>query len=342
MSIVIGIEKVDTPVEVLVLNMAQIAEVLTYQDVLEALDAEWKAYGSGEFDQPPAGHFSVGPPEDFNMASTMPGYVKGIDPKEKSGTFGVKWGAMFSHQVPKVWGGIVVLNRADNGLPFAIMDGMSITTTRTAGHAAIAAKYLAKKDSRVIAIIGCGTEGRTHLAALNELFPLEVVKIYDIDPGAMDNYKQEMSELCKLQIVPAASSGEAVKGADIICTVTTALQPVPVVLESSIPAGCFVAGMALFRDLDPLISKKADKWVIGYQSSDESNLKRVHSFTADDLKAIYANMGEIATGKKPGRENDKERIVYTHTGAGNHDVVVATVAYNKAVKQGLGTKIRLA
>jgi ornithine cyclodeaminase/alanine dehydrogenase-like protein (mu-crystallin family) len=257
------------------------------------------------------------------------------------GTLGIKWITRYEKQmpgIPLVWGSIMVLNHADNGQPFAIMEAASITNIRTAGNSAVAAKYLAKKDSRTIAMIGCGAEGRTHLAAFSELFPLEVVKVYDIRPEAMNKYKEEMTKLFKVQIIPTASAREAVDGVDIICMATTSWEPV--VLEPWVPPGCFIAAIMGFYDLDPSLSKKSDKWVMGYQPADERRFRMAGLEV--DLSYIYANMGQITTGAKPGRENDQERIVCTHGGVGINDVAVALVAYNKAVEQGVGTKIRLA
>ena len=141
-----------------------------------------------------------------------------------------------------------------------------------------------------------------------------------------------------MTIIPTSSAQEAVEGADIVCLVTSALKPV--VMEPWIPAGCFVSSVLSFRDLDPTLGIKADKWVIGWPPHDETFL---HKLGLDDefISHKYADMGEIASGKKPGRENKRERIVYTHMGAGIHDVALSDAAYINAVKRGLGGKLRL-
>ncbi|MFC2067419.1 ornithine cyclodeaminase family protein [Chloroflexota bacterium] len=342
MGIVTGIDKVDVPVEVLVLSKSDIEQLLTYKDVLEALDEVWKAYGNGEVVQAQKESILVGPHEEHNTCTSTPTYLKKMGTQGRVGTLGIKWITIYQNPmpgIPKFWGSIIVLNQADNGQPFAIMDATSITNIHTASNSASGAKYLAKKNSSLIAMIGCGTEARTHLAAFSELFSLSVVKVYDIRPEAMHKYREEMAELFKVEVMPTASAMEAVEGADIICMMTTSRKPV--VLEPWVPTGSFVAGIVGFCDLDPQLSRKADKWVVGYQSTDEKRLQMA-GFGDNDLSYIYANMGQIATGAKPGRENDRERIVYTHAGAGIHDITTALVAYNKAVKQGVGTKIRLA
>jgi ornithine cyclodeaminase/alanine dehydrogenase-like protein (mu-crystallin family) len=271
----------------------------------------------------------------------MPAFVRPLN------STGIKWAAVYDNQKPgfPTIGATVILNDVETGSPIAFMDGISITNMRTAGHSAVAAKYLAKKDSSTVALIGCGAEARTHLPALNELFPLKTVKICDIKPEAMVAFKQEMSESFSLDILPTKSVQEAVEGTDIICMLTTSLKPV--LFEPWIPAGCFVSGVMGFYDLDAMITKKADKWVLGCRQSDQ------HLFVEDGLNVgegiemkpsmedVYGDMGEIVTGVKPGRQNKQERIVYVHAGAGTHDVALAKIAYTRAKEQGIGTTVSL-
>ena len=240
----------------------------------------------------------------------------------------------------------MVLNDPETGLPYAIMDATAITNLRTAGgHCVVAAKYLAKKDSRTMAIIGCGAEARTGLPAFNDLFLLVEVKIYDIKPEAMSAYQQEMSKQVSARIIPSKTAEEAVEGADIILIGTWSRTPV--VFEPWVPAGCFVAALYRFYDLDYKLSEKADKWVLGDKKSDGHLIVDRHKWSPDSPGVelswdnVYADMGEIVTGAKLGRENDQERTLYTHMGMGAHDVALAQIAYSRAKEQGIGTRVRL-
>lgn len=335
MSIVTGLSGVKAPVEILVLNKAEIESVLSYKEALEIEEEVYRACGLGEVVQPYKSLIFTDPPDNNNRINTMPVFIKSM------GVAGVKWVSDYAKQqpgIPGIWGAVIILTRPENGQPFAIMDGTAITGVRTACHSAIAAKYLAKKNSRTVAMIGCGAEARTHLAAYEELFPLEVVKVYDIEPEAVTAYKQEVEVPFAVKVIPTTSAEEACEGSDIICMVTNAWEPV--VLEPWVPAGCFVSGIAEFRDLDPALSKKADKWVAGDRKADHHHGENYHPGLVD-YSNVYAEVGELATGAKPGRENDQERIVYTHFGMGAHDIGLANFVYNKAVKRGLGTKVRL-
>ncbi len=328
-------------VEVLVLNKAEIEQLLTRREVIEATELAFRSEGEEQLLQPQKEPMYIDPPQRRNFIIAMPACLKNIN------VAGIKWACLYWDQepgVPATWGDILILNHPQNGLPFAIMDATAITNMRTAGgHAVVAAKYLAKKNAKVLAIIGCGAEAYTGLPAFNDVFPLESIKIYDINPMAMTAFKETMSKQVLAAIEPCTSSEEAVSNADIVLMVTSAQEPV--VFESWLPEGCFVAGLYSFCDLDPLLSKMADKWVIGSRASDghlivdnASGLVKNFELSWND---VYADMGEIVTGSKPGRENDKERIVYTHLGMGAHDIAVGKIAYDKAKKSDIGSTVKL-
>lgn len=328
-------------VKVLVLNKAEIERLVSYQDVITAVESAYRAYGQGEVEQPQKETMYVDGARRQNLFLAMPAFIK------PTNTAGIKWVCVFDHQKPgyPTVSATVVLNDTETGIPIAFLEGSSITNLRTAGHSTVAAKYLAKKNSSTAAFIGCGAEARTHLPALKEIFPLKTVKIYDIKPEAMTTFQKEMSPRFPVEIIPAKSAQEAVEGVDIICLLTTATKPV--VLEPWVPKGCFVTGLMGFYDLDPMLSKKADKWVLGHRESD------THLIVDDAVRLgkglsmrlsqddVYADMGEIVTGARPGRENDRERIVYTHMGMGIHDLAVAKIAYTRARERGIGIRVKL-
>ena len=331
----------DRQIDVIVLNKSEIEGLVSYQDVVAAVEAAFTAYGMGETIQPQKEPLFTDGSKHQNLLISMPAFIKSMD------VVGVKWASVYENQKPgfPTVGAAVILNDTETGLPIAFLDGLSITNMRTGGHSAVAAKYLARKNSSRVALIGCGAEARTHLSALNEIFSLKTVKVYDIKPKAITAFKQEMSQRFSVDIIPANSVQEAAEGADIICMLTTAAKPI--ILEPWVPAGCFVTAIMGFYDTDPMLSRKADKWVLGHTLSD------THLFIEDTAgigegltmplakEDIYGDMGEIVTGAKPGRQNDQERIVYTHAGMGIHDLAVAKIAYTRAKKQGIGTKIRL-
>ncbi|MCH7696161.1 MAG: ornithine cyclodeaminase family protein [Proteobacteria bacterium] len=228
-------------------------------------------------------------------------------------------------------------------MPYAFMDGTAITTMRTAGgHAVAAARYLARKNSSRLAIIGCGAESRTAFRSLMNHFPLEEIRLYDIKQEAMDAFIREMEDQYSDKLLPMESIRAAVKGADLIWMVTSA--PRCILLEESwVEPGCFVAGLSGFRDIDPSLSEKADKWVLGSHKGDGHLIDEKVSMFPDGLSRdhIYGDMGEIVNAIKPGRQKDAVRIVFTHMGMAGHDILLARTAYERAVKKGVGVKIVL-
>jgi alanine dehydrogenase len=322
-------------VEILFLSKEDVEKVITYADAVDAVELAYRAQGTpGQLVQPPNAHLWIDAPENSQLILSMPASIKSIN------VAGMKWTNTYRNQVPgipAIWGGIVVLNHIETGIPFAIMDATTITHMRTAGgHAAVAAKYLAKKDSNIVAIIGCGAEGRAGLLAFNELFPLKQVRIHDIKPEAMSVFQRDIGSKISAEILIAKNTEEACDKVDIIIMGTWSEKTI--LFDSMIPEGCFVAALRRFKDVDPLFSKKADKWVLGNRVSD------AHFNTPDiglSYNDVYADMGEIVTGRKEGRVNKKERILYTHMGMGAHDVALGYKIYCKAKQAGLGIKIKL-
>jgi ornithine cyclodeaminase/alanine dehydrogenase-like protein (mu-crystallin family) len=328
-------------VEVLILSKEEVESLITRQEVVEAVESAFKVWGTGQLVQPQKEPMFMDD-KRLNIFVSEPAYLKSL------GIAGLKWANLYfnrqGYDIPASWGILTILNKPETGLPYVIMDGTAITRMRTGGgHAVVAAKYLAKKNSKTLGIVGCGVESRTGFRGILDNFPIETVKIYDIKSEAMAALQEEMNQEFSVKIVPTGSPKEAVEGTDIVLMTTSHRAKEPVVFEPWIGPGCFVDGIVGFMDLDSTLSKKADKWVLGHRESD--NFLIVEAKTGYGAKLsiddVYADMGEIVTGKKPGRENDNERIVYTHMGMGAHDVAVAQKVYEKAVAKGIGLKVYL-
>jgi ornithine cyclodeaminase/alanine dehydrogenase-like protein (mu-crystallin family) len=325
--------------EILFLNRNEIESVLTMKIVVETCDDVIKWIGEEKVEQKhvtPIRYFFE--ERKRSIALPHPAFVKPLN------VIGNKWGGgsdvNFEKGLP--WGTAeITLNDPITMHPFAIMDGTEITTLRTAGHAAIGAKYLARKDSEIFSIIGCGYIGQSHLSAMNEIFKIKEVKVFDIKKEKAKEYSEVMGKKLNLNIKLFDSPQEAVKHADIICMGTTSMEPV--ILEEWIEPGCHVAAIYAFIDLDQKFSKKADKWVLGNWERDSDWIEKpsvpwVHAL---DKKDVYADLSEIAVGRKPGREKTTERTVVTHLGMGAFDVAVGYQAYKLAVEKGLGVKLKL-
>ena len=326
--------------ELLFLTKKEVESVTTYKEVLEACDNAFKWINQGKLKQEISKNIEIDGPKPYFLKS----HGAWIQPY---GVVGQKWGGICRPNPARglpYGNAVAVLNDADTLAPIAFMDGISITQMRTAGHAAVGAKYLAKKNSSVIAIMGCGAEGRSHLRMMNELFKIKEVRAFDISKEAMDKYVKEMGSELKLNVQAVSSAEKAVRGADVVCMITSASEPV--VFDKWIEAGTHVCATVAFADLDAKFSQTADKWVLGNWERDLLWVEGVEMYKDERAKLIkrenvYASLDEIANGKKPGRESDSERTIMTHYGMGALDVAAAYVAYKNAMERGVGTRIRL-
>lgn len=329
----------EVEIEILFLSRTEIESLLNWKIIIDTCDDVFKWIGEGKKVE----QRHVNPIVNFfgerrSIAVPHPAYIKPLN------VIGNKWvgssNLNFERGLPASISEIT-LSDPETVAPFAIMDGTAITYLRTAGHAAVGAKYLARKDSEIVAIIGCGFEGQSHLSAMNELFKLKEARVFDIRKEKATEYSEMMEKKLNLNIKAFDSPREAVKHADIICMVTTSFEPV--VMDEWIEPGCHVAASYGFIDLDPKFSKTADKWVLGDRERDSVWIEKPPLSGAPKLSKddVYADLGEIALGKKSGREKNTERTVMSHLGMGALDVAVAYQAYKLALEKGLGTKLRL-
>ena len=145
--------------------------------IIDVLEEAFREKGQGRVEMPPKP--GIHPGHGDNFIHAMPAYIPAMN------SAGIKWVAGFPENyrrgLPYITG-LLILNDVETGLPLAVMDCVWITAMRTAAATALSAKYLARPESAVAGILGCGVQGRTNVEALNVLFPLEKVMAYDVDP----------------------------------------------------------------------------------------------------------------------------------------------------------------
>lgn len=321
-------------VNIRLISKEQTERLVTSTEVVDTVVDCFRALGEGKLVHPAKDPLWTNE-NKTNMLLAMPAYLKDRQ------VAGVKWVNMYEEQqagVPSSWGNLLILNNGANGIPYAIMDATAITTMRTAGgHAVAAARFLARKDSRKLAVIGCGEEGQAGIHSFLENFPgLEQLRLYGRSQERLKRVQSRFRE--RVDTVICASAREAVAEADIVLLATTSRKPL--VRFEWLSKGCFVAGLYAFHDLDPGVSQGADKWVLGNRTSDVVFVIKDPLFADYGLRLedVYVDMGEIAAGQKPGRESDEEIILYTHMGMGSLDVAVGDLIYRRAVEQGIGTE----
>jgi len=275
--------------------------------------------------------------------NAMPAYVGG-----DFDVAGIKWiGGFPSNRkkgLPRALG-LLILNDPVTGVPLAIMDGTLISAMRTGAVTGVAAKYLARKDSERVCIIGTGVIARTNLMALKESIPsIKEVSLLSIDPEKKRRiFESSLSDYLKVDVKSVKDVTSAVEQADIVVTATTAIEPI-IKDPNLIEPGCFIANVGGYEFSFEAV-KKADKIVVDDWEQVKHRRTEVLAFMHDKglLKdsEIYSELGDIITGRKRGRTSDQETIFLHTVGMGVEDVAVGQQIYEAAKKKNLGIKLNL-
>ncbi len=323
----------------LYLTQEEVESLLDMKRAIEAVESAFREMALGNIEMPPRVYLHF---EKYNgVLIAMPAYIRPLD------AAGLKVVTVHpdnpkKHGLPAVIARII-LNDPAKGEPLAIMDGTYITAMRTGAAGAVAAKYLSRENSRTTAIIGCGVQGRSQLLGLCEVRPIEEAKVYDVVPSARRRYVEEMSGKTGIDIKEAESVGEAVKDADIIVTCTPSQSPFLSgdMLSPGVHVSAIGADTAAKRELETSVLTRADKIVVDFKPQafivgDFAIPLKEGAIREED---VYAEMGEIVAGLKPGRESDEEITLFKATGLAIQDVGTAYKVYRLARERGVGREI---
>ena len=241
--------------------------------------------------------------------------------------------------------GVVVLCDAERGRPLAVMDSMELTALRTAAATGVAAKYLACPDSKVATVCGCGIQGRVQLRALAQVLGIEKVYAFDADAARAEVFAREMSDELGLKVTSAVNLREASGESDVCVTCTPSRRPF--LMKGDVRPGAFVAAVGadnpLKQELDPglLASGKIVADILE-QCASIGDLHHAIEAGAVTRSDVYAELGEIVAGRKPGRTSAEEIIIFDSTGTALQDVAAAAVVYERARRAGVGVSLNLA
>jgi ornithine cyclodeaminase/alanine dehydrogenase len=241
--------------------------------------------------------------------------------------------------------GLIAVYDAENGCPLAVFDSTEITIKRTAAASAVAAKYLARKNSSVVTICGCGEQARAQLRAIHSVLPLKKVHAFDLDDRVATNLAAELSHELKIEIEPVRDLSRAIQKSDVCVTCTTASEFF--VRKEDVAPATFIAAVgaddAHKQEVDPALI--ASTKVVADSLDQSCAIGDTHHAIAQGLmrKAdVYAELGEIVAGKKSGRTTDDEIIIFDSTGVAMEDAVAAAAVYEKARASNIGTYFEFA
>ena len=316
--------------ETLILTQEEVESLITMDEAMNAVEDAFRLYALGKAEMPPKVYL------EFEMGDlrAMPAHLMGYA--------GIKW--VNSHPnnpdrgLPTVMA-LMILNSPETGFPLAVMDATFTTSLRTGAAGGVAAKYLARKKSRVFGFVGCGTQAYYQLEALKRVFEMEEVKAYDIRERAAEKFVRYCEEKgIKSSFKPIEETCRC----DVLITTTPSRKPVVMAdwVEEGTHINAIGADAAGKQELDLEIVKKA-KIVVDdlKQSSHGGEINVAISEGIITIDDIHATIGEVIAGLKPGRESDEEITIFDSTGLAIQDIAVAKIVYENAVKRGKGTKI---
>ena len=320
--------------QILYLSQADVTKVnLDMATVISLLETAFREKGAGQVEMPPKPGIHT-MPDAFIHA--MPAYIPSLR------SAGIKWVSGYpdnqKRSLPYI-SGLLILNDVETGIPYAVMDCAWITAYRTGAASALAAKYLARPESKTAGILACGVQGRTNLEALKVLFPIERVYAYDIHPDRQQKYIEEMSAKLSVEVIGVIEPKQAVLESDLVVTSGPILKhPTPIIPEDWLQPGAF--GSAV--DFDSYWTGAALAQMDRISTDDHAQFQYYKSVgyfqTTPDP---YADLGEIVAGLKPGRQSSQERTLAVNLGLAMDDMAVAPEIYRRARVMGIGTQLSL-
>lgn len=321
----------------LLLSAEEIARCLHVEEAIRAVEDAYRAYHRKEAAMPPKSYVDL--PEHGGDVRSMPARV--------GNSVAVKWVNSHPnnperHGLPTVIG-TLILTDPTTGWPLAIMDATTLTAFRTGAGAAVATRILARPDAASLGIVGAGTQASYQIAAISHVRSLTRVVVSDVRHGAAEKLAARVKEHAAAIDVVAGSTEQAA-GCDIVSTLTPSHKPI--VKREWIANGTHVnalgADAAGKQELDPDILGDAvvvvDDWGQATHSG-EVNVPLAAGILRPEH--IRGTLGAILENAIPGRTKAKEITVFDSTGLAIQDAAVARVVFERAQREGLGTRIDL-
>lgn len=331
--------------KLLLINEKEVQTLLTPQKVLNLVESSLKDFANGESINPSKLHLPMYPVYD-GYINSMPSYIKNLN------VSGIKLVSVYhsnkiKHGIPTTIGVIVLFN-PETGVPFSIIDGTYITAMPTGAVVGITAKYLARKNSKVLTIIGAGAQGFTSfIMTAHSMEHIKEVRVVDINPEAKKTFINKASkQFPKIEYNEENDIQTACTGADIIVSATTAKESV--LLNTTLNQGTTVIGVS--ERLTSEFIGKFDKFIVDFAECLMERHNQQGRYAAQIEGKTYTDMpvslvdgeiGDIIIGKIVGRLNDSETILFSSIGMSVEDISVAYDVYNSAIKKGLGLKAEL-
>ena len=235
--------------------------------------------------------------------------------------------------------GLVVLCDGEYGSPLAVMDSIEITIMRTGAATAVAAKWLARPDSKTVTICGCGNQGRVSARALANVFALEKIFAHDVNLAQAKVFASELSHELGIEVRASEDFGNAVGKSEIVVTCTPSKQPL--LKKEFVRPGTFIAAVGADSEEKQELeaSLLAENKVVVDVLDQCASIGELHHALQHELMTpqdVHADLGQVIAGVNAGRASSDEIIIFDSTGMALQDVVAASIIYEKAVRNDVG------
>jgi alanine dehydrogenase len=329
------------PDSTLILKRSEIASLLGLKECIDAVEEAFRLNDTGQ---------SLSPGVLEALTADGGFHIKAAGLRLADRTYyAAKVNANFPQNMSK-WGlptiqGIIALFDGESGYPLALLDSGEITALRTGAATAVAAKYLARPDSTVATVAGCGVQGRVQLRSLAQVVQLEKVYVYDYVEDLAERFAAEMSSELRMEVIPVTDLLRALGDSDVCVTCTTSRRPF--LTRQHVRAGMFVAAVGadnpLKHELEPAVLSSSKVVVdVLEQCAVIGDLHHAIAAGAMSKSDVHAELGAIVTGRTPGRTSAEEIIIFDSTGTALQDVAAASLVYQKALNVGKGFWLNLA
>jgi ornithine cyclodeaminase/alanine dehydrogenase-like protein (mu-crystallin family) len=320
--------------DVLVLSANDVDQCLTMKEAIESMKDAFVELTDGQAAVPP--RQVVPMPASDGQILSMPAYSPHL--KKCGLKFLTLMGRNPSQGLPLIHA-VYLLADAEDGRPLALIDGERLTALRTGAASGVATDILARPQAKTVAIFGAGVQGRSQLEAVCNVRPIERAFVIDPDPSKAHRFCDEMASRLGLQVTPRSSS-EALLDAEIICTATT--SPTPVFQHPELRPGVHINAVGTFRPTNREIPGETvraarvvvDARVACLEEAGDLIMTIQDGLITDDH--IHGELGELISGKKPGRSSGDEITLFKSVGNAIQDLYAASRVYSNALEKGHG------
>ena len=325
----------------LILSRTDMMGLVAPAEYVACVEQAYRMHGEGRYYMDPKGHIVLDQyPGEWEA---MPSYI------EEPEAAACKWVSIREQNrdrfdLPTVFS-ILVYTHPETGFPLAICDGSYHTVMRTGAAAAVSAKWLARNDSKILAIVGAGHMAEGTLETCKEIFPWQEVRVWSRSQHTLDHFLAEQQPKHEgLEIKPSLDLEQVVRGADVVVTVTPARGAI--VEDEWIVEGTHIAAVGADKEgdqeLDPRILLRARIFVDDIRqcrTDGEINVPLAEGLIAEG--DIAGEIGEVIAGRKEGRASESDVTVFDSTGIALQDSATVPLEYERALAAGVGIEKKM-